>query len=67
MHFSVTCNTKQNTCENTDLIFGIHLIKNAAFCLFKKNFKIYVSFLWGYYIQFTRWLELRKLWDKPVM
>lgn len=37
MHFSVTCNTKQNNYDNTGLIFGIPLIKIIAFCLFKKK------------------------------
>lgn len=67
MHFSVTCNTEQKACENTDFIFGIHLIKIIAFCLFEGNCRNYVSFLWGYYKSFTRLLELWKLWDKPAM
>lgn len=28
--------------------------------------KIYMRFLWGYYVSFTSLLLLWKLWDEPV-
>lgn len=40
MRFSVTCNTRQNACENTDLTFGIHL-KIINFACLKKLQKLY--------------------------
>lgn len=69
MHFSVAYNTKENTCENIYFIFLYPFRKNDSFFAVKKKKKwgkIYMRFLWGYYVSFTSLLLLWKLWDEPV-